>query len=89
MPQENCYIPRQPLFGDANVTPLFGVQNIPLVMGGPTPCQETVRDSFAMAALQALGADPNYPFTRTEENRQQSVVDAYAIADLMITQRLK
>ncbi len=46
-----------------------------------------LRDQFAMAALQALGSDETFAFSRTPIVLEQSIKTAYAIADQMLVER--
>lgn len=47
-----------------------------------------LRDRFAMSALEALGSDDTFAFSRTPENIVASVKTAYVMADLMLVERL-
>ena len=80
-----AFVPQIAIFGE-NETPIFGANEIPSY-GLLPPCTLTLRDQFAMSALIALGADQTYNFSRQVRNRQQSTVDAYFIADLMLEAR--
>ena len=80
-----AFVPQTPIYGP-DETPIYGV-NESASFGQLPPCTLTLRDQFAMSALIALGADQTYNFSRQARNRQQSTVDAYFIADLMLEAR--
>ncbi len=80
-----AFVPQQPIFG-ADESPIFGADEIPL-FGQLPPCTATLRAEFACCALGALGSSQNYNFSTNREAMQQSVKDAYFIADLMLAQR--
>jgi len=75
------------LFGPQDEIAVFGTESIATFY--QVPCTGTLRDEFACCALNALGSDPSYRLSYNDNSRIQSVIDAYAIADLMLAERLK